>query len=362
MRTLCGLVICLSVMLAAASGPVEFGRSEFDRAAAEKKLRPATARIQTEVSEDRPETFRIIVGRVSGGDVRGLMYGLLEAADQIRTRGRLVATKGSPALPIRALRLVIRPEDTRKDWYTSPEYWPELFATLACSRINRLTLVFSGQRGAPSDLETLAFISRAAAAYAVELSLGLRAEDLFAASDPASDDAGPASLSALKSMLAACGSVRSVQIWTDEANGRKLVAFYRDWLFRAVREAGRRVTLELRQADLTPELLEAAKDAGPPLRIAADYPNGKDTADTAGYEKLCRLEATGPSASRAWTDPAYVRRTMSEFPLAGCGGFEIEAPAPPGGQADRLFYLLWGRLGYDPRTPDSVWNKELKPQ
>jgi hypothetical protein len=348
--------------VAAGSGPVEFGRLDLDRAYAERELAPPRIPMQSEVSADRPESFRILPIRVTGGDVRGLMYGLLEAAEQIRERGRLVAVAGAPAIAIRGVRMVVSPADTRAGWYKSPEYWQEFFSMLARSRFNRFSLVFSGQAGAPQDLEALASISAAAAQYAIEINLGLRAQDLAAAVGLTPEDAGPNSLLALKNLLAACPSARSVQIWTDGRRSPTYVGLLRDWLFRAVREAGRRVTLELRAADLTPELLQAATQAGAPLRIGVRYPGGRaaQNAQPAGVEMFWQLEAASPSDGALWNDPAHVRRTVAALTQPGFAGFEIQAPAPGETGADARFYLLWGRLSYDPKTPDSVWSRELK--
>lgn len=362
MRRLFLLALCLPFFVAAGSGPVEFGRLELEGAFAERNLPRPRIPVQSEVSADRPESFRILPVRVTGGDVRGLMYGLLEAAEQIRERGRLVAATGAPAVAIRGVRMVVGPEDTRAGWYKSPEYWQEFFSMLARSRFNRFSLVFSGQQGAPQDLEALASISAAAAQYAVEISLGLRAQDLSAAVGLAPEDAGPNSLLALKSLLWACPSARSVQIWTDGGRSPGYVGLLRDWLFRAVAEAGRRVTLELRAADLTPELLQAATQAGVPLRIGVRYTAGRtaETARPAGSEMLWQLEAASPSDGALWNDPAHVRRTVAAFTQPGFAGFEIQAPAPGETGTDALFYLLWGRLSYDPKTPDSAWSRERK--
>src|SRR5882757_10071698 len=78
-------VLIATVVAAHAAGPVDFGKSEFDAALAERKLK---IRVDTELSLDPPETYRITlyktgVARVTGGDLRGLMYGLIEAAGQI---------------------------------------------------------------------------------------------------------------------------------------------------------------------------------------------------------------------------------------------------------------------------------------
>jgi hypothetical protein len=356
------MVLCVTLALAAGAGPVEFGRREVDRALVERKLAPEKFRLQTDVSTDRPESFRIVSGRVSGGDLRGLMYGLLEAAQQIRERGRLVAVKASPATAIRGVRLVVRPEDTQKEWFRSRDSWHRLFELLASSRFNRLSLAFVGQAGAPSDVESLGHISQVAAEYAVELNLTIRAEDLAKPDGLSRAEAGPSSLLALKNLFTTCSSVRSIQIWTGPDDDDARTAFCRDWLFRAVREAGRRVTLELRESDLTPGLLKAAEVADLPLRIGRRPAAGRPTAPPAkgAFETLWQMEDPAAAGPKLWLDPAFVRRTVPVFTRAGSAGFEIEAPSPAGADGDRLFYMLWGRLSYDPKTPDSVWSRELK--
>src|SRR5689334_7732064 len=80
------LCFLLAISSAHAAGPVDFGKAELDAALAERKLK---LRVDTELSLDRPETFSITlyktgVARITGGDLRGLMYGLMEAAEQIR--------------------------------------------------------------------------------------------------------------------------------------------------------------------------------------------------------------------------------------------------------------------------------------
>jgi hypothetical protein len=75
-----------------------------------------------------------------------------------------------------------------------------------------------------------------------------------------------------------------------------------------------------------------------------------------------QLEAAKPGERALWNDPAHVRRTVAALAQPGFAGFEIQAPPPGGSGTDALFYLLWGRLSYDPKTPDSVWSRELKPR
>ncbi len=67
MRFFAGTILCLATACGAWAGPVDFGKQEFDRAVAERKLSRQLSRIQTEISADPPESFRILGVRISGG-------------------------------------------------------------------------------------------------------------------------------------------------------------------------------------------------------------------------------------------------------------------------------------------------------
>src|SRR5262249_5425959 len=100
------------------------------------------------VADIRPgpaESWTIASARVTGADERGLMYGLLEAADQIRRSGRLTPASGRPGTPLRGIRVFLHNEDLERRWYFSTDYWDEYFAMLARNRFNRFNLVFAHQ-------------------------------------------------------------------------------------------------------------------------------------------------------------------------------------------------------------------------
>jgi len=89
--------------IAFAAGPVEFAVGEFNAAMAAQTLKQ---RIKYDVSLEPAETFRIEPyaaggAHISGGDLRGLMYGLLEAADQIRATGRMKPVHEVPSIAVR---------------------------------------------------------------------------------------------------------------------------------------------------------------------------------------------------------------------------------------------------------------------
>jgi hypothetical protein len=340
MWTTLRLGVCAALAWTAWAGPVDFGKQELERAVAERGLSPQRFRVQVELSTEAPESFRIAPGLISGGDLRGLMYGLIEAAAQVRQRGLLLITTGSAKMAIRGVRLSLQPKDVEADWYKSSAYWQEFCATLARSRLNRLTLVYRNQPLAGlaegPGLAMLRNISEAAAEHAIDLVLGV--------------ETVPAELGAdnpLKRLLDAFPKIRVVQASFGA--------------FTTTRGAGRRVVVEIPDSELTGELIGAARQAGQPLRVVVKYGDRTPAAARPVPEELLwRIETGSGAAQRPWSDPAFVRKTILSFSEGGCAGFEIEPPALPPAEGSRLFYLLWGRLSYDPKTPDTVWSKEMK--
>ncbi len=429
-------LLLLAAVMEAICGPLEFGLAELQRAIADRGLRPL--RLRTEVTAEAPESWRIESNRITGGDLRGLMYGLLAAAEQIRTRGYLVAARGKPATSMRGIRIFLHNEDLEKDWYYSPDYWREFFAMLARNRFNRINLVFAHQTPylAPPypywvdlpefprirvpgltdgerrrNFEMLRFISQTAAEHAIDFTLGIWEHNVQAGMKPSvegltRENIGPYSYAALKKVLAECPAIRSVQMRTNSESGippDRQVEFYRDWVWRAIAEAGRRVTLDLRGWAMQKGMMEAAENAGVPLRLSSKYwaedlGRPYQPAETwPGYSFLNFLrkpraydfywEVWGLGSHRLllWGDPDYVRRIVGTFHLSGSTGFEIDPPLAQKGFGNRpgtwgvfteanrdrvfwkheferywLFYLLWGRLSYDPATSERVWLAELE--
>src|SRR5439155_4429659 len=103
------------------------------------------------------------------------------------------------------------------------------------------------------------------------------------------------------------------------------------------------------------------------------------------YDFYWELWALGSHRIMLWGNPDFVRRAVPTFQLSGSKGFEIDAPPTQKGfgnrpgtwdvftdaQRDRvfwkwdferywLFYLLWGRLSYDPQAGDAVWGDEMR--
>jgi len=338
------LPLLLATTAFAASGPVEFGLSEFQAANATRRW---PVKVKTELSLDQPETFRIEPytaggGRVTGGDLRGLMYGLIEAAGQLRSLGRLKPTRGVPSTALRAVRFKVATADMEQPWFSSETFWRGYFQTLARSRFNRFNLA------APNLLESasrLCMLSQLAASYGIDFTLGLP--------EPAGD---PVTLrSRLASILAACPSIRGIEM----DGGTAPLEWYREGVLRTVETAGRRVTLDLHtpgdlhnpagRTDWNSGLSQAALEANLPFRVSS--PSG------------CK-ESTGlPGGSCYWalrepvgSDAESIRTRVPDLTADGSSGFELDAPRDEGDVpsfhgAQELFYWAWGRMSYDPKTP-----------
>lgn len=278
MRSLAAL-LCAAASLSA--GPLDFGRAELDRAIQGRKLNPALFRVRTELSMALPEEgFQIQPGLIRGGSTRGLMYGLLEAAEQVRTRGQLLRVKGQPKLAVRGVRRMAAPAD----WDRGAAFWQAEFAVLARLRFNRFHWMLETEPLTPERLEVLKTISEAAGERGIELVIGLE--------DPTAED--------VMRLLAECETVRGIHVDAETAA----------YVSGAVSGAGRYVVLETTRAVKTavPVPLRVAVEAGSPLP-ACDAPcaayvvyGGDDTPPASvpgeGFELL-------GEASAAWMNLGY---------------------------------------------------------
>ena len=151
-----------------ASGPVDFGLAELKSVIEERGLNPNSFKVSVEYSMALPEEGFQIQGLViRGGSRRAVMYGLLEAADQLRERKALTAMKATPKFDIRAARLVADAETLARP----DKDWNELFVNLARARFNRLRLEMPAL-SAESE-QRLARIAQMAEEHAVDLALSL---------------------------------------------------------------------------------------------------------------------------------------------------------------------------------------------
>ncbi len=313
------LVTLAGLAASAWASPVDFGMQDWRAAVAERDRKLS---LQTELSLDPPGSYRIVPlrggVRVSGGDLRGLMYGLIAAAEQMRATGTVQDTRAKPALTVRGVRLTPTDVQVASNAFFNPDQWRAYFAVLARSRINQLTLVMPLKA---VDLDRIRFLSRTAADYAVDFTLGLRG--------PLGD--AKTAYARLRTILDESQHVRGIEIQPD----REPVEFYQNTVIRAVRESGRRVALDVHGVTSRPEIALAALEAGVFLRASAD-PGAH------GYYELHSVL----HAPNVTEDPETVRKHLDDLMEKNAAGFEVDAPGPELGGHQQLFWL-WGRLGYD---------------
>jgi len=314
-RLLSSLLLCAMV---AGAGPVEFAQAELDAAMAQRKLKWKN---QVELSLDAPDTFRIEPytaggAHISGGDLRGLMYGLLEAAGQIRDSGHFTKVHGEPAASLRGIRIVLSPELEQ----ASEQFWNSYFKMLARNRFNRVHVVFQ-RIVAPYSLPQ--FLSRAAADYGIDFTLGVD---------------GSINAQELAHMLIICPSIRGVAIEDPSAQAA---------VFSALRVAGRRVTLDLDGATAEPVVMQAAlANEVPLLRPTATWPPSFEVsppidvtnaeAHPVFYEVMGRL-SYDPKNKPEYRAAREVGLWIAAAQQSNLGGSEYVAPAVEAHNASAKF-------------------------
>jgi hypothetical protein len=280
--------------------------------------------IETELNLDQPETFHITAVnptsvRVSGGDLRGLMYGLIEASEQIRTAGQITTASGEPGLRLRAVRIVPSDAELMAPGFYLTDRWMKFFQMLARNRMNRATLVLPPER---LESDRIRILSTLARDHGIDFAIGVRAV------------LGPRTLyTQLRKMLSECVLVRGVQIEV----GREPAEFFRTVIFPALQESGRRVTLDLHGGDARPDVLRAAQAAGVVLDVAS-----RSAAIASPVHSVLAAQSIA-----AEIDAVRTRINI----LASSGSTGIEVDLGPNVENYERVYWAWGRQGYAYLTP-----------
>jgi hypothetical protein len=385
---------------------------------------------------------------VAGTDDRGLMYALLEIARQVPflTPGAPVLdaikeTSESPASPVRSMVVFLHNQDDERDWYYSKDYWLEYFGMLAADRWNTFNLVFSHQTPylAPmypfhvkvdqypevkakglsdeqreKNLEMLRFISSLAKDRGLDFTLSIWQQIAWEKESPGRGQESMVTgynrqnmtdytYRALTKLLRECPGITGVQLRLNYESGINFdeqTAFFRDGVFRAAREAGRPILIEIRDIGLLRETLDAALATGLPVRVSHKYWGEHMSfpyhpakfiwtysyGDWLKYprqaDQIYQVWSLGSHRLLLWGDPEFAARFAPTTTFEDSAGFEICAPIPQKGFGNapgawRIFrsrereyyqwefqrywsyYLLFGRLTYNPATADEVWTSEL---
>ncbi len=241
----------------ATAGPVDFGVDDVKAALASRNLK---TRFEYDLNLEPAETFRIEPLKaggvhITGGDLRGLMYGLLEAGEQIRSTGRFSQVHGIPSTAHRGVRLFTTAAELKKFSVTE---WRGYFEMLARDRLNHFTLVFAREDPLPVfgtdsfELPALRLILQTAADYGIDFTLGLWQR--------------PGDAESLRKLLVACPQLRTIQMLDSSPE-----------LFKVLHDSGHRVAIDPRGALFNASFIAAANDAGVPVALPSpDWSGGFD--------------------------------------------------------------------------------------
>lgn len=164
-------------------------------------------------------------------------------------------------------------------------------------------------------------------------------------------------------------------------SGRKIPIYTRSW------GAPKSKCMEIGEqfpGKLTVEIKYNGEQFGPPYQIQggrmagwADYSYTDYLSYPKNYDVVWQIRANGTHRVFQWANADLISRTVKTCTLAGSIGFCVEpmnAYYPMkryfhkdantwftwGYQRDWLWYQMWGRLAYDPATPDKVWISQFK--
>jgi hypothetical protein len=348
-----------------------------------------------------PESFGLVPGELAGrpillacgGDVRGLVYAILELADRVQYASRpLTALEVPQAIveqPANKIRSVLRPfvsnvED--KSWYYDKTFWEQYLSMLAAQRFNRFALAFGigydftsrlrdtyfhfaypflvwvpgydvRVRELPDaerdqNLEMLRFISDEAARRGLQFQLGLWTH-AYQWTDSPSVNYTIEGLSpqnhalycqaALQTLLMACPAISGV---TFRVHGESGVAegSYGFWtaVFEGLRGCGRPVEIDMHAKGMDEAMIDAAVATGMPVNISPKY-----WAEHMGlpYHQAAirRLELPQPDRK----DQGFFARSSGSRSFLRYGYGDLLAENRPYGVLYRMWpgtqrLLLWG--------------------
>lgn len=385
---------------------------------------------------------------ISGTDDRGLMYALLEITQQIETFDErnnwydsIKEISESPQVPVRSMAVLLHNEDLEKDWYYSKAYWQNYFGMLAADRWNTFNLIFSHQTPYLSplyafhidvdqhpevkalglskeqqikNLEMLKYISSLAKARGIDFTLGIWQQIAWEGKNQGRRQESMVkgltrknmhsyTYLALKKILMECPDINAVQLRINHESGidyDEQTEFFKNSVFKAIKDCGRPVLLEARNVGLLRETIQSGVEMGlqtrvshkywgehmvfpyHPTRIMWTYSYGDWLKYPQTYQNIYQVWTLGSHRLLLWGDPEYVRRFAPTTTFQNSVGFEICAPLSQKGYGNKpgswrifkdkereyynweferywSFYRLFGRLTYNPQTGDEIWLREM---
>jgi hypothetical protein len=279
-----------------------------------------------------PESFSLFPGNFHGmpailltcTDTRGLVYGLLELADRIRSSDDAIAALHLPAPiiettpnKVRSCARAFLSEIEDKSWFYDRAFWTSYLDTLASARFNRFNLAFGFgydfPRGVTGDylhfpypylvqlpnypgvhvepplapgerqrnLETLQFIAAETARRGLDFQLGIWTHAYQWTDSPHSDHhiAGltPETHAAycrdaLAALLRDCPQITGLTLRIHGESGIP-EGSYPFWttLFEAISGAGRQIEIDMHAKGLNQEMIDIAHHTGMPVKAGAKF-------------------------------------------------------------------------------------------
>lgn len=225
---------------------------------------------------------------------------------------------------------------------------------------------------------------------------------------PAGDDAAKYCAAGLAELLKQCPTIDGIQFRMNAEAGvseDQQTAFYHP-LFQAIAKSRPKLPLELRFKGLRPETIADAQSLGLDVTISTKFwcehfglPYHPTTADKLyresrysygamlarphSYRVVYQLWTVGSQRLLLWGDPDYAARFAESCKFGGGEGFEVFAPLTNKGFGNApgdwrifanrslengkweferywMFYLSFGRLGYNPKCDAEVWQREFR--
>jgi hypothetical protein len=326
----------------------------------------------------------------AGSDEQGLMYALLEIAEQLSLEGRRLADLSeisvSPETSLRGVFSFLHNADCEREWFGSERYWSAYFDLMADSRFNSFQLVMGHQTNylAPpfpffievpehpevvvpghmeedrrKNLDALKMITGLAATRGIEFVLGIWEVIAWWPQSRGGhiqrsmvDGLGWENLAdytyhATRRLLTEVPGIRGIQLRVNGESGvpeQHQTEFFASTFFKAMAEAENRVFLDLRGWIAKKETIEAAQEFGIPMRLsmkywaehlgapyqAAEQEPAYSYADflrhPREYDVSYQVWALGSHRHFVWGDPEFVRTFAKSLHFGDALGYEISPP------------------------------------
>ncbi len=290
--------------------------------------------------------------------------------------------------------------------YLAPPY-PFLFAVEEYPQVRVPGLGEADQR---RNLESLRMISSMARQRGIDLIMGIWEHRAWKGGQPSmvegltDDILTDYARLAMEKLLRLCPDISGIQLRVNSESGideSRQTVFYRDGVLAGMRAAGRPVLLDLRGWGALPGTIESVVASGFPMRLSVkywaefmgmpyqaakmlpSYSYGDFLRYPRRFPLLYQVWSLGSHRLLPWGSVDWVRRFAPTTKLGGGIGFETCAPlsqkgfgnasgdwrilTPPAREYYRweferywLYYLLYGRLTYDPGSSPDVWMDEFR--